>query len=286
MVDRAARLPFRARGAKWASSYAFFALPAMVTPAEDQLERQTDSLYGLPLTDFIPARDGLAKQLRAEGQRELATEVKALRKPSVAAWVVNQLARERELDVQRLVNAGIALAETQAGGGSAEAFATVRRDEQHALERLAGAARETIAREGIGAAAFDRVLQTLRAASLTPEGRELLKRGRLSEELEPPGFEAISALGGATIRPTSRQAKTPTKDRRKALAEARRVVKEARTQEREAAQAAREAEREAERAQKAADERREAAAKARTLADKAAEALRDAEARLGELQEA
>jgi hypothetical protein len=258
----------------------------MATTAEDQLERQTDSLYGLSLKDFIPARDELAKQLRADGQRELANEVKALRKPSVAAWVVNQLARERELDVQRLLNAGIALAETQAGGGSAEAFAAARRDEQHALERLAAGARETIAREGIGAATFERVLQTLRAASLTPEGRELLKRGRLSEELEPPGFEAISALGSATTRPT-RRSKTPAKnDRRKALAEARRLVKDARTQEREVAQAAREAEREAERTQKAADQRREAAAKARALAEKAAEALRDAEARLAELQEA
>ena len=257
----------------------------MATTAEDQLERQTDSLYGLSLKDFIPARDELAKQLRADGQRDLANEVKALRKPSVAAWVVNQLARERELDVQRLLNAGTALAESQAAGSSAEAFAAARRDEQHALERLAGAAKETIAREGIGTAAFDRVLQTLRAAALTPEGRELLKRGRLNEELEPPGFEAISALGGAAARP-QRQTKTqPQNDRGKALAAARRGVKAARSRERELAQTVREAEREAERAQKAADERREAAKKARGQVEEATEARREAEARLTELQQ-
>ena len=151
-------------------------------------EHESDRLYGLPLKEFVPARDELAKRLRDQGQRELADDVKGLRKPPVAAWVVNRLARERELDVQRLLNAGEALTKAQAGaasGDSPEAFAAARRDEQRALERLAEAAREMIDREGIGAAALERVLQTLRAASLTSDGRELLKRGRLSEELEP-----------------------------------------------------------------------------------------------------
>src|SRR6266550_1075876 len=69
-----------------------------------------------------------------------------------------------------------------------------RRDEQRALERLAGAAREVAVREGSGQAAVAQATQTLRAASLTDDGRELLKRGRLTEELEPPGFEALTGL--------------------------------------------------------------------------------------------
>ena len=257
----------------------------MAPAAEAQLERETDRLYGLSLKEFVPERDELAKRVRAEGDRGLAADIKALRKPSVAAWVVDQLARERELDVQRLLNAGAALAEAQAGGDSPETFTEARREEQRALERLAGAARETIAREGIGAATLERVVQTLRAASLTSEGRELLKRGRLSEELEPPGFEAISALGGAATRPQRRTKTQPKSDRGKALAVARRDVKEARSRERELAQAVREAEREAERAQKAADERREAATKARAQVEEASEARREAEAWLTELQQ-
>ena len=54
-----------------------------------------DDLYGLPLDAFVPERDALAKRLRAEGRRDEAAEVKALRKPSVAAWAVNQAVRSQ-----------------------------------------------------------------------------------------------------------------------------------------------------------------------------------------------
>jgi hypothetical protein len=260
----------------------------MARSPEAQLEHQTDRLYGLPLNEFVPARDELAKRLRDQGQRELADDVKGLRKPPVAAWVANRLARERELDVQRLLNAGEALTKAQAGaasGDSPEAFAEARRDEQRALERLAAEARETIAREGIGAAALERVLQTLRAASLTSDGRELLKRGRLSEELEPPGFEAMSGLAaGATTKPQRRAKGKRQDERRAALDDARRRVKDARSEERDLVKKAREAEREAERARKAADELRKAAASALAEAEEAGKERRQAEAQLEKLR--
>src|SRR5207253_699169 len=46
---------------------------------------EVDDLYGLALDEFVPRRDALAKRLRADGRREEAAEVGALRKPSVAA---------------------------------------------------------------------------------------------------------------------------------------------------------------------------------------------------------
>jgi hypothetical protein len=54
---------------------------------------EADELYGLALDAFVPERDALAKRLRADGRRDEANEVKALRKPSVAAWAVNQAVR-------------------------------------------------------------------------------------------------------------------------------------------------------------------------------------------------
>jgi len=60
----------------------------------DELERRIDDLYGLPLERFTPERDALAKELAAGGDRAGAARVKALRKPVVAAWAVNALARE------------------------------------------------------------------------------------------------------------------------------------------------------------------------------------------------
>src|SRR5439155_4336918 len=105
------------------------------------LEEELDRLYALPLNEFTATRDEVAKRLRGDGERELADQVKGLRKPTVAVWLVNQLAREREVDVKRLLGAGEALAKAQARA-TKEDFAAARSDEQHALERLALAARD------------------------------------------------------------------------------------------------------------------------------------------------
>src|SRR5919201_1792110 len=189
------------------------------------LDGELDRLYGVPLKEFVAARDELAKGLRGEGRRDEADQVKALRKPTVAAWLVNRLAREREIDVQRLLKASETLrnAQADAAAGRTEAFADARRDEHEALERPAQAAREIAAREGAGQAAVAQATQTLRAASLTDEGRKLLKRGRLTEELEPPGFEALTGLVPAA--PKKRQAKRREEPQQQ-VREARERVKE------------------------------------------------------------
>src|SRR5689334_19630400 len=112
---------------------------------------ELDRLYGLLLDEFTAARNELAKRLRAEGETERAETVKGLRKPSAAVWLVNQLARERQLDVQRLLKAGESLTESQAkaASGSSESFSEARRDEQRALAQLAKAAHELAAGAGI-----------------------------------------------------------------------------------------------------------------------------------------
>ena len=61
-----------------------------------------DDLYGLALEQFIPERGALAKALRADKRREEAAAVAALRKPSGAAWAVNQLVRSQLASVQAL----------------------------------------------------------------------------------------------------------------------------------------------------------------------------------------
>ncbi|HKP90138.1 MAG TPA: hypothetical protein VJT75_09215, partial [Thermoleophilaceae bacterium] len=72
-------------------------------------EDAVDELYGLPIDEFTPRRDALAKELRGAGNRDAATWVKGLRKPSAAAWLVNQIARARARDARALVDAGEAL---------------------------------------------------------------------------------------------------------------------------------------------------------------------------------
>jgi hypothetical protein len=252
----------------------------------DELGEELDRLYELPPGEFTAARDEAAKRLRSDGRRELADEVKRLRKPTLPVWLANRLARERELDVKRLLKAGEALAASQAAA-AAEEFAEARREEQHALERLAAAARELAQREGAGAPAVERAVQTLRAASLTAEGRDLLERGRLTEELEPPGFDALTGMPPAGKAPKSKQKSKPKDDRserRRALEAARERVKELRAEERERAKEARAAARSAERAEAEAAELRRAADGAGTAAAAAAEARAAAEAELRALE--
>ena len=254
------------------------------------LERELDALYQLPLDQFTSARDELAKRLRAEGQAEQAEQVKALRKPTVAVWLVNRLVREDELDVQRLIKAGESIAKAQANvahGQAPEAFLDARRDEQRALERLARAAQRLAESEGVGRSAIDRATQTLRAASLTDEGRRLLKQGRLTEEVQPPGFEA---LAGMNFAPPKRQSERPSAqsatqtDRRRVLKEARESLHGLRAEERELRNAARTAAHAAERAETEARRKRGEADHAQAEADEARVRVEAAEAELERLR--
>src|SRR5690348_11137037 len=100
----------------------------MAAGSDVDFEAELDWLYGLPLGEFTAARNELAKRLRAGGENERAEAVKGLRKPSAAVWLVNQLAHDRELDVQRLLKAGEFLTESQvkAASGSSDTFSEAR----------------------------------------------------------------------------------------------------------------------------------------------------------------
>ena len=176
------------------------------------------------------------------------------------------------------------MAKTQARvarGQSPNGFLEARREEQRALERLARAARKLADREGVGGSAIDRTTQTLRAAALTPEGRKLLKSGRLTEELQPPGFEALTGLTFVPKPQERLQAQTrASDDQRGALKQARNSLRSLRAEERELQSAARAAARAAERAEVEAQEKREEAGHAQLAADEATSRVDAAEARL------
>lgn len=216
------------------------------------VEAELDRLFEVRPEEFVAARNDLAARVTKEGSRERAEEIKRLRKPTLAVWLVNRLARESELDVQRLAKAGEALMHGQSGAKDA------REEEQRTLARLVQAAKDIATRERIAAGAVDRAIETLRAAALRDEWRDPLRRARVTEELEPPGLEALAALAGSA--PPARRARRG--DRRRELQEARARLREAQGEERELAAAARDAEQHAEqlrtRADRAARQRAEA----------------------------
>jgi hypothetical protein len=181
-------------------------------------EREIGELYALAPSEFVAGRNALAKQAKAEGENAVATRIKELRKPSVSVWVVNRLARERELDVQRLAKAGERLAKAQRDlveGKAPTEFLAARTEEQDAVSRLARAARELLEREGHGVSALEKATRTLRAAAVSDEGRALLKAGRVEVDLEPAGFDALSGVAPAPSRARP-AAKPPPKPRSRA----------------------------------------------------------------------
>jgi hypothetical protein len=217
-----------------------------------------DPLFEVPLDEFVGVRNELARRLRKEGRDEQAAEVAALRRPTVPVWVVNQLARRQRRDVDLLLDAGHRLRAAQAESKperARDAFANARDAEREAMRRLRAGAEELLAAErGTASPALvDRVLATLRAAAVSEEGRELLARGRLTEELETTGFELAASL-------VPERKASPAK--RPELEAARTELERARKREREATRRLQAAERRAEEAQAKLGEAREEAEEA------------------------
>jgi hypothetical protein len=240
-------------------------------------DEELDRLFEAPLGDFVAVRNELAKGLRAEGRKEDADEVAALKKPPVPVWVVNQLARRERRDVDLLLDVGHRLRAAHGESDPAkarQAFDSARQAEHEALGRLTKAAAGLLEEEqGTASQAMvDRVASTLRAASVTEEGRQLLARGRLTEELTTTGFDLAAGL--------TPKAPAPRKRKGADAAAARKALDEAREREREALKAVRAKEKEVESARRALesaekelDEAQAEADEAESAADAAAAAL-------------
>jgi hypothetical protein len=254
-----------------------------------------DELYGLPPERFVPERNALAHELRRAGRRDEAADVAALRKPSVAARAVNQLARDHAPQLRRLFEAGDALSEVQsqvlAGQADGRTLGEAAERERAAVSALVDAARELLVDEGQdpSATVLERVSETLHAAALEDEARQPVAQGRLERELRHVGLGMGAGGGVHSPAKTKRGAQAPkTKagkqaadsDKRAEQAAARRRAEAHKRAEADEADARRQAERAA-KALQAAERRRSRAADALEEADTALNAARRA-AKAGE----
>jgi hypothetical protein len=166
--------------------------PLAVVP---ELEAELDNLYAALPADFTRARNDLAQRLKQAGQVEAATGVKQLRKPTVPLWAVNQLARRHPDDVRALLDAGerLRVAQQAALRGESQELRAATAEERRILHGLTQRAAELL-RETGHSADTKRIADTLRAAAVDESGRELLQRGRLSEELEASGFGGFAGM--------------------------------------------------------------------------------------------
>lgn len=272
------------------------------------LEREIDKLYQLPLSEFTPARNALAKEAGPPG-----ADIKRLQKPPVGAWAVNQVYWQRRPEYQALVEASNELraAHKAVLSGKRVDLRAVGKQHEEAVEGALKAALAVL--KDAGQPATD---ATKHAIATTLRGLPAEEPpGRLARLLQPGGFEMLAGLpiratqppkaaprdAGASGRRAEPAPAKPTAAESKALARARDAVASAgrdvrvaehaaRREEFEAARAARDAEKTAralesarktlEAAQQAADEAERDAEKANRKREAAERRSRDADAAL------
>jgi hypothetical protein len=190
------------------------------------LETAIDRLYQLPIAEFTQARNALAAECKAAGDKDGAARVKELTKPSAVAWAVNQLYwRERDrFDALAVAMAELAAAQREAlGGGGVAALKDASRRKAEQLQAAARAAARRLVASGAagGPAVVQRLSATLEAiATPRPPGTTAPTAGRLVAELQPAGFDVALGLGGLELPPVpARPAKGPEPAARRIEAE-------------------------------------------------------------------
>ncbi len=206
----------------------------MTAPAD--LDAVAAELYALPPDEFTAARNVRANQ----ADRPLAAQIKALRKPTAAAWAVGLLAREGQLGDALELSA--ALREAQDDLDAAE-LNRLGRQRRALVAALAAQAADLAAAKGVtvSASARTEVEKTINAAVMDAAAAAAVMTGRLVRTLEATVLEPVDltdAVGGSV--PGVPDAPAPSRDD---LAE-RRARKAAERELREAERAAGEADRE------------------------------------------
>lgn len=263
---------------------------------ETELGDDLDALFTKPLSEFTKARDDLAKSLRRAGDREEAARVKAMQKPSAAAWALNQLARRYPQRMDALLVAGENLREAQRGvleAGGAKALREAGEAHRALVNELLRAAPSLLSEAGFRAAGgnMDRVRDSLLAGPTAKrEDLERLERGRLTRDIEPGNLSDVLGLMRGrpapppeekAIEPQAKaekpKAETPKAKRLKSKAEkpkaAEQPKKKARTTEREEKKRL---------AEQAREEKKRLAKEAREEKKKLAEQAREEKKRLVE----
>ena len=175
--------------------------PSVDEAGPPDLAAKVATLYARPLDQFVSARNSASAEAKKTGDKDLAVELRALPKPSSAAWLVNVLVQRRRAEVEQVIELGASLKEAQSGMDRAQLQALG----QQRQRLLAAVAQESLTAASevghdVGAAALPGVEQTLRAALADPRAAAAVLTGRLIRTLEASGWDAVD-LAGAVAGP-------------------------------------------------------------------------------------
>lgn len=177
-----------------------------------RVEERIDRLYAEPLSDFVPARNTLASELKRVDP-DAGARVKALTRPTITAWAVNQVYWHARPDYDRLIEAGDELRRLQQqvlfGRGADTREATDERNQ--AIRQVTDRAAAFLAESGHPASDTVRQRLSVTADAIAAFGSHPagFTHGRLERELDPPGFEALASLGAPALRLVTPARPTP-----------------------------------------------------------------------------
>jgi hypothetical protein len=181
-------------------------------------EEAADALYAAPAADFIATRNELAKQLKADGDQLGSTRLKAMRKPTVAAWVTNLVARTLPDELDDLLALGDEFRQATADlDGDRLRELTPKRHQM--LDKLSKEATRLADEEGqkVSADVGQKLRETLDAALIDPAAGDAVREGRLSSALRHVGFGVVDENGEpSNVTPLTDERRQAARDRRKA----------------------------------------------------------------------
>jgi hypothetical protein len=168
---------------------------------EDDLQGEVDALFRLPLAEFTGARNTLAAGLKKSGRGDDAARVKALAKPPISAWAVNQLYWNHREAFDQLIASGERFHKAQASrsGGKIAGMRSALDARSKALAQLSDLATSLLLDAGHNPSldTIRRITSTLQAISAMSElaaRSDAPRPGRLTHDVDPPGFESFGTF--------------------------------------------------------------------------------------------
>ncbi|OFE16981.1 hypothetical protein BA895_18625 [Humibacillus sp. DSM 29435] len=156
------------------------------------LRAAVEQLYAAPLARFTPLRTELVVQSRAAGDKALAASVSRLRKPTVAAWAVNQYVRgdgDGVADLREFAQL-LRTAQRTLDADQLRVLGRERAGRVDALaDAIAGAARTS--GQALGATVQQEVRDTLTALIADEQAEASVMTGSLVRALSYSGFGSV-----------------------------------------------------------------------------------------------
>ncbi|MCC3276693.1 hypothetical protein LJ753_12520 [Arthrobacter sp. zg-Y20] len=187
---------------------------AFKQPENPPLARVVADLYALLPSEFTAARNARAADAGRNGDKDLAKRIKALPKPSTAAWLVNLLADRKQDDLAAVLDLGAALREAQEDLDQKQ-LRRLSTERQRLLRAIVRSARDLAADLGhpVSEALAGEAEQTLWAAMTDSAAADAVASGQLVRSLAASGWEEVD-LDGAVADPDSvRPARSGSGDR-------------------------------------------------------------------------